>query len=163
MLHRTGAAEPAVLVVHLERAENSWVELTRPSDGPVRQPLTHASALTRAVVPVPADGRPGIHLHLHTAKGWRAWLHPLDALPSLDPLLLDDGLASAGSYALRHPGGRERIRVAQHSGSAFALHVLRPDLRLVQALCEGTAPSSARWSCRGSRGCCTCGRAGRGA
>ncbi|MEV6331105.1 hypothetical protein [Streptomyces sp. NPDC051909] len=138
LLHRTGAAEPAVLVVHLERAENSWVELTGPSgDGPRRQPLTHASALTRAVVPLPADGRPEIRLQMHTGKGWRAWLHPVDALPSLDPLLLDDELTSAGSYVLRHPGGRERIRVTQHSGSAFALHVLRPDLRPGQALCEG--------------------------
>ncbi|MGW4159205.1 hypothetical protein [Streptomyces sp. NPDC004788] len=138
LLHRPDAGEPAVLVVHLERAENSWVELTAPSDGGrPRQPLPHASALTRAVVPVPADGRPEIRLQMHTGKGWRTWLHPLDALPSLNPLLLDDGLASAGSYVLRHPGGRERIRVTQHSGSAFALHVLRPDFRPGEALCEG--------------------------
>ncbi|MEU2547906.1 hypothetical protein ABZ618_21125 [Streptomyces roseolus] len=138
LLHRTGADEPAVLVVHLERPEGSWVELDGPpGEGQARQPLTHASALTRAVVPVPADGQPGIRLRMHTRKGWRTWLHPVDALPSLDPLLLDDGLSSAGSYVLRHPGGRERLRVTQHSGSAFALHLLRPDFRPGEVLCEG--------------------------
>ncbi|MEU3398129.1 hypothetical protein [Streptomyces filamentosus] len=138
LLHRTGANEPAVLVVHLERPERSWVELDGPpGEGRPRQPLTHASVLTRAVVPVPADGQPGVRLRMHTGKRWRAWLHPIDALPSLDPLFLDDGLSSAGSYVLRHPGGRERFRVTQHSGSAFALHLLRPDFRPGEALCEG--------------------------
>ncbi|MFJ5711411.1 hypothetical protein [Streptomyces sp. NPDC093105] len=132
-LRRADPREPALLVVHLERAEGSWVELTEPrGDGPDRQPLTHATRLTRAVVPVPADGRDTIHLEMNTDKGWRVWLHPADAIP-----LLDGELASAGSYVVRHPGGREPLRITQHDGSAFSLHALRPDHRPGALLGEG--------------------------
>ncbi|MFD6247932.1 hypothetical protein [Streptomyces roseolus] len=138
-LFRTGPDAPAVLVVHLDRADGSWVELTEPPvDGPDRRPLTHASALTRAVVPVPSGGGEAVRLQLHTRKGWRIWLHPPEEVPHLD-----DGLASAGSYVLRHSGGREPLRVTQHAGSAFTLHALRPDHRLGEALCEGTGAFTA--------------------
>ncbi|MFD8012361.1 hypothetical protein [Streptomyces sp. NPDC058955] len=138
-LRRADPREPALLVVHLERAEGSWVELTGPrGDGPDRQPLPHATRLTRAVVPVPADGRETIHLEMHTDKGWRIWLHPADAVP-----LLDGELASAGSYVVRHPGGREPLRITQHDGAAFALRALRPDLRPGALLCEGTGAFTA--------------------
>lgn len=139
-LIRTGPDAPAVLVVHLDRADGSWVELTDPPvDGPDRQPLTHASALTRAVVPVPSGGTEAVRLQLHTRKGWRVWLHPPEEVPHLD-----DEPASTGSYVLRHSGGREPLRVTQHSGSAFSLHALRPDHRPGEPLCEGTGAFTAR-------------------
>ncbi|MFF9339986.1 hypothetical protein ACF1CG_09535 [Streptomyces sp. NPDC014773] len=138
-LFRTGPDGPAVLVVHLDRADGSWVELTEPPvDGPDRQPLTHASALTRAVVPVPSGGGEAVRLQLHTRKGWRVWLHPPEEVPHLD-----DELASTGSYVLRHFGGREPLRVTQHAGSAFTLHALRPDHRAGELLCEGTGAFTA--------------------
>ncbi|GAA3933283.1 hypothetical protein GCM10022244_47280 [Streptomyces gulbargensis] len=141
-LSRTDPREPALLVVHLERAADSWVDLTSPrgDDKPPHKVLTHASSLTRAIVPVPADGLDTIHVQLHTRRGWRIWLHPPEEIP-----LLTGEVGSTGSYVLRHPGGREPLRVTQHDGSAFSLHTLRADFRPGDLLCEGagafTAPA----------------------
>lgn len=134
-LSRTDPREPALLVVQLERAADSWVDLVDPpgDDGPRRQILTHGSSLTRAIVPVPADGRDTIQLALNTRRGWRIWLHPPEAIPHLT-----DEAGSTGSYVLRHTGGREPLRVTQHDGSAFSLHTLRTDFRPGDLLCEGT-------------------------
>ncbi|MFI1937863.1 hypothetical protein ACH44C_11850 [Streptomyces purpureus] len=139
-LSRTDPREPALLVVHLERAADSWVELTSPrgDDKLPRQILTHSSSLTRAVVPVPADGQDTIHLEMHTRRGWRIWLHP----PEKIPLLMRE-VGSTGSYVLRHPGGREPLRVSQHDGSAFSLHALRADFRPGELLCEGSGAFTA--------------------
>ncbi|QNS03583.1 hypothetical protein [Streptomyces xanthii] len=131
-LSRTDRRAPALLVVHLERADGSWADLTGPAGagGQRRQLLTHGSVLTRAVVPVPADGRDTIHLSLHTRRGWRIWLHPMEDIP-----LLTGEVSSTGTYVLRHPGGREPLRVTQHEGSAFSLHALRSDFRPGELLC----------------------------
>ncbi|MER5313015.1 hypothetical protein ABT034_35220 [Streptomyces sp. NPDC002773] len=139
-LSRIDPREPALLVVHLERAADSWVELTSPrgDDELPQQILTHGSSLTRAVVPVPADGRDTIHLEMHTRRGWRIWLHP----PEKIPLLMGE-VGSTGSYVLRHPGGREPLQVTQHDGSAFSLHALRADFRPGELLCEGTGAFTA--------------------
>ncbi|MFJ3098224.1 hypothetical protein [Streptomyces hydrogenans] len=57
-------------VVHLDRADGSRVGPTEPpADGPDRQPLTHGSAPTRAVVPVPPGGGEAVRLQPHTRKG----------------------------------------------------------------------------------------------
>ncbi|MEU9731569.1 hypothetical protein [Streptomyces sp. NPDC048002] len=133
-LSRIDPRSPALLVVHLERATDSWVELTSPRSNDLPpQILTHASSLARAIVPVPTDGRSTVHLDIHTRRGWRIWLHP----PEEIPLLLGE-VGSTGSYVLRHPGGREPLRVTQHDGSAFSLHALRADFRPGDLLCEGT-------------------------
>ncbi|MFC5244286.1 hypothetical protein [Streptomyces atrovirens] len=139
-LNRTDPCEPALLVVHLERAADSWVDLTSPR-GDEKLPhkvLTHASSLTRAIVPVPADGRDTIHLQMHTRRGWRIWLHPPEDIP-----LLMGEVGSTGSYVLRHPGGREPLRVTQHDGSAFSLHTLRADFRPENLVCEGAGAFTA--------------------
>ncbi|MFD5767469.1 hypothetical protein ACFWIN_16790 [Streptomyces sp. NPDC127049] len=139
-LSRADPREPALLVVHLERAADSWVELTGPrgDDDLPRRILTHGSSLTRAVVPVPTDGHDTVHLEMHTRRGWRIWLHPPQNIP-----LLDEEVSSTGSYVLRHPGGREPLRVTQHDGSAFSLHVLQADFRPGKLLCEGTGAFTA--------------------
>ncbi|MFF9147395.1 hypothetical protein ACF1BN_21315 [Streptomyces sp. NPDC014861] len=139
-LSRADAREPVLLVVHLERAAGSWVDLAGPrgGDGLPRKVLAHGSSLTRAVVPVPADGQATIHLDMRTPRGWRIWLHPPQDIP-----LLDGEVSSTGAYVLRHPGGREPLRVTQHDGSAFSMHVLRPDFRPGELLCEETGAFTA--------------------
>ncbi|MFF5972336.1 hypothetical protein ACFY7C_12540 [Streptomyces sp. NPDC012769] len=133
-LHRPDPRQPVLLVVHLERAADSWVEVEEPvrERGRPWQILTHASTLTRAVVPVPADGAPTVRVHFVTRKGWRAWLHPLEDVP-----LLEGPLSGEGSYVVRHPGGRSPLRITQDEGSAFALSVLGRDLRTAETLCRG--------------------------
>jgi hypothetical protein len=139
-LVRTDPRKPALLVVHLERATNSWVELTSPAEDNrrPRKILTHGSLLTRAIVPVEADGRDAIRLQVHTTGRWRSWLHPPEEIP-----LLEGELGSTGSYVLRHPGGQVPLRITQHDGSAFSLHSLRPDFRLGALLCQGSGPFTA--------------------
>ncbi|MFF9626843.1 hypothetical protein [Streptomyces griseosporeus] len=139
-LSRTDPREPALLVVHLERAADSWVDLISPR-GDEKLPhkvLTHASSLTRAIVPVPADGLDTIRLQMHTRRGWRIWLHPPEEIP-----LLMGEVGSTGSYVLRHPGGREPLRVTQHDGSAFSLHTLGADFRPKNLVCEGAGAFTA--------------------
>ncbi|WP_129842151.1 hypothetical protein [Streptomyces sp. RFCAC02] len=139
-LSRTSPRTPALLVVHLERSEDSWVELTSPpgSDGRPRQILTHGSPLRRAIVPVEADGRDAIRLQMHTGGKWRVWLHPPEEIP-----LWQGELETTGSYVLRHPGGRTPLRITQHEGAAFSLHVLRPDFRIGAPLHLGHGPFTA--------------------
>ncbi|MGW0601568.1 hypothetical protein ACWD11_31175 [Streptomyces sp. NPDC002776] len=139
-LVRTDPRKPALLVVHLERTTNSWVELTSPPDDNrrPRQILTHGSLLTRAIVPVEADGRDEIRLQVHTRGRWQFWLHPQEEIP-----LLEGELGSTGSYVVRHPGGQVPLRITQHDGGAFSLHSLRPDFRLGSLLCRGDGPFTA--------------------
>ncbi|MFD4761307.1 hypothetical protein ACFWOJ_21265 [Streptomyces sp. NPDC058439] len=139
-LVRTAPRKPALLVVHLKRAADSWVELTSPPDGNgrPRQILTHGSPLTRAIVPVEADGRDAIHLRMNTKGGWRIWLHPPEEIP-----LLEGELESTGSYVLRHPGGQVPLRITQHDGTAFSLHVLRSNFTLGALLCQGNGQFTA--------------------
>ncbi|WP_405983343.1 hypothetical protein [Streptomyces sp. NBC_00872] len=133
-LVRTDRRSPELLVVHLARAEGSWVELTSPpgKDGRPRKILTHGSTLSRAIVPVPVDGHDRIHLDMVTKRAWRIWLHPAEHIP-----LLTEEVGSSGSYVLRHPGGRMPLRVTQYEGTAFSLHELRPDFTPGALLAEG--------------------------
>lgn len=133
-LVRTHRHSPELLVVHIDQARNSWVELTGPPgrNGMPQKILAYGSALTRAIVPVPADGRDRIILEMTTKRGWRIWLHPPEHIP-----VLTDSVASTGTYVLRHPGGRMPLRVTQNEGSAFSLHELRPDYTPGALLVEG--------------------------
>ncbi|MEW2181650.1 hypothetical protein AB0890_35715 [Streptomyces sp. NPDC005406] len=60
-------------MVHPDQAENSWVELTNPPGGNElpRKVLIHGSVLTRASVPVPADGRDRVVLQMAAKRAWR--------------------------------------------------------------------------------------------
>ncbi|GAA1541971.1 hypothetical protein GCM10009730_58790 [Streptomyces albidochromogenes] len=139
-LVRTDPRKPALLVVQLERATNSWVELTSPA-GDNRRPrqiLTHGSPLTRVIVPIESDGRDAIRLQMNTKGRWRIWLHPPEEIP-----LLEGELGSTGSYVLRHLGGQVPLRVTQHDGTAFSLHELRPNFRLGALLCQGNGSFTA--------------------
>lgn len=131
-LLRAARRAPALLVVRLDRAEGSWVELDGPPGAGRRPLLTHGSVLTRAVVPLPADGQDRIRLRVHTKGGWRAWLHPLRDVPALGA-----GVRSSGGYVLRHPGGRMPLRVTQDGGGHFSLRALRADLTPGATLLEG--------------------------
>ncbi|MFD9857890.1 hypothetical protein [Streptomyces alboflavus] len=139
-LIRSDPRKPSLLVVHLERAADSWVELTSPRDGkrPPRLILTHGSPLTRAIVPVESDGQEAIRLQMNTRGKWRIWLHPPEEIP-----LLEDELGSIGSYVLRHPGGQVPLRITQHEGTAFSLHELRSDFALGTLLCQGNGSFTA--------------------
>ncbi|MFD5099805.1 hypothetical protein [Streptomyces albidochromogenes] len=139
-LVRTDPRKPALLMVQLERATNSWVELTSPADDNrrPRQILTHGSLLTRAIVPIEADGRDAIRLQMNTRGRWRIWLHPPEDIPPLE-----GELGSTGSYVLRHLGGQVPLRITQHDGTAFSLHALRPDFRLGALLCHGNGSFTA--------------------
>ncbi|MET9543713.1 hypothetical protein ABZY36_00120 [Streptomyces sp. NPDC006627] len=140
-LLRNDPQEPALLVAHLERPVDSWVELTSPpgDKGRPRRILTHGSPLTRAIVPVEADGRETIRLQTHTRGRWRVWLHPTEEIP-----LGEGALGSTGSYVLRHPGGRAPLRITQREGEAFSLHALRPDFTLGAQLCAGNGSFTAQ-------------------
>ncbi|MDQ0796184.1 hypothetical protein [Streptomyces sp. B1I3] len=139
-LVRTDLRKPALLVVHLDRAEDSWVELTSPPGerGIPQKILTHGSVLTRAIVPVPADGRDRVILQMATKRGWRIWLHPADHIPALT-----EEVRSTGTYVLRHPGGRMPLRVTQNEGTSFSLHELRPDFTPGALLVDGEGPFTA--------------------
>ncbi|MFK4596026.1 hypothetical protein [Streptomyces pristinaespiralis] len=127
-------------MVHLQWAENSWVELAGPSGegGRPRQILTHGSVLRRTIVPLEPDGDARVSLLMHTRGTWRTWFHSPGDIP-----VLTDGLVSRGCYIVRPPGGRETLRVTQHDGTAFTLHALRPDLSLGTLPCAGTGAFTA--------------------
>lgn len=119
--HPYRSREPAVLVVHLQWAENSWVELAGPSGegGRPRQILTHGSVLRRTIVPLEPDGDVRVSLLMHTRGTWRTWFHSPGDIP-----VLTDELASRGCYIVRPP--RRPGDASCHPARRYGVHPARP-------------------------------------